>query len=47
MCHILPLQFYTICLVSRREWMEIDEAMFVRHGIQVVSILFDIVQYAL
>ena len=47
MCHLLPLQFYTIFLESHREYMEIDEAMFVRHVIQVISILFSIAQYAL
>ena len=39
MFHLFPLQF-------RREWMEIDDAMFIRHGIQVASIVFGIAQYA-
>ena len=47
MCHLFPLQFYTICLVSHREWIKIDEAMFVPHGIQVVSFLFGIDRYDL
>lgn len=43
----LASSIYTICLVGRQEYMEIDDAMFIHRGVQVVSILFGIVQYVL